>query len=81
MSNRESYPASLFPMRGDVSAEAGATTIKVIGLNGVPISMVPPVLINGQGISLDYVSLVNTAFVINYDSDDFLGDFVNGVLI
>lgn len=38
MSNRESYPASLFPLRGDLSAEAGATSVTVQGLQTVPIS-------------------------------------------
>ncbi len=35
MANRESYPASLFPLRGDISAEAGAVSVKVIGLQNV----------------------------------------------
>jgi hypothetical protein len=35
--NRETYPASLFPLRGDLSAEAGATTVKVIGIQTFPI--------------------------------------------
>ena len=40
--NRETYPASLFPLRGDVSAEAGATAVAVTGLQNVPISTVAP---------------------------------------
>ena len=35
--NRETYPASLFPLRGDLYAEAGATTVRVIGIQTVPI--------------------------------------------
>lgn len=35
--NRENYPASLFPLRGDISAEAGDVTVRVIGIQGVPI--------------------------------------------
>lgn len=34
--NRETYPASLFPLRGDLSAEAGATTVEVIGIRTIP---------------------------------------------
>jgi hypothetical protein len=30
MANRENYPASLFPLRGDLSAEAGATNVIVL---------------------------------------------------
>lgn len=37
MANRECYPAALFPLRGDLSAEAGATTVKVIGVQTTPI--------------------------------------------
>src|ERR1035437_3968513 len=39
--NRESYPASLFPLCGDLSAEAGATTVEVIGLQNIPIAPNP----------------------------------------
>jgi hypothetical protein len=35
--NRETYPSSLFPLRGDISAEAGAVTVEVIGLQNVPL--------------------------------------------
>lgn len=38
MSNRQCYPAdALFPLRGDVSAEAGATIVTVQGIQTVPI--------------------------------------------
>jgi len=36
--NRETYPAALFPLRGDLNAEAGATTVEVIGLQTIPFS-------------------------------------------
>jgi len=42
VSNRQVYPSSLFPLRGDVRAEAGATTVIVQGLQGIPI-IAPPV--------------------------------------
>ena len=38
MSNRQVYPSSLFPLRGDVSAEAGATSVLVTGIQGTPIN-------------------------------------------
>lgn len=79
MANRETYPASLFPLRGDLSAEAGATTVQVIGLDGTPIDFAATLLVNGFMTSLDYVMLCNTALVINYGSDNFLGIKVNGV--
>ena len=40
--NRQCFPSSLFPLRGDISAEAGATTVIVQGLQGIPI-IAPPV--------------------------------------
>ena len=58
--NRQCFPASLFPMRGDVSAEAGATTIQVIGLQGIPI-ISPPV----EPVGLD------TLFYDSYNNDWF----------
>lgn len=36
MANRETYPSSLFPLRGDLSAEAGAIAVTVIGIQNVP---------------------------------------------
>lgn len=81
MANRETYPASLFPLRGDLSAEAGATTVKVIGLQGTPLSMLPVEKINGSGVSFDFMNLVNTAIVINYGANVYLGNKVNGTNI
>lgn len=37
MSNRETYPASLFPLRGDLSAEAGAVAVTVVGIQNIPV--------------------------------------------
>jgi hypothetical protein len=42
MANRQVSPASLFPLRGDLSAEAGATTVLVIGLQGIPVEAGTP---------------------------------------
>lgn len=46
MGNRQVWPSSLFPLRGDLSAEAGATTVKVIGIQGTPVSNVAPTTTN-----------------------------------
>jgi hypothetical protein len=37
MANRQVYPSSLFPLRGDISAEAGAVAVVVIGLQTIPV--------------------------------------------
>ena len=42
MSNRETFPSSLFPLRGDLKAEAGATTVKVIAIQGIPVAVTVP---------------------------------------
>ena len=42
MANRESYPAALFPNRGDISAEAGAVTTTVIGIQTTPVDPIAP---------------------------------------
>jgi len=81
MANRETYPAALFPLRGDLSAEAGAVSVEVIGLDGTPINIAATLLMNGKMISLDFFYLINTAAVINFGSDSFLGTRINGVLI
>jgi hypothetical protein len=41
MSNRMTYPASLFPLRGDISAEAGQVAVEVIGIQTYPIDNQP----------------------------------------
>ncbi len=107
MANSETYPASLFPLRGDLSAESGDVAVTVIGIQTVSIDQpVSPtddqkvatyvdadqriewkaasgngtaVRINGVGESEDFLFLVNTAFTINYGSDNFLGARINGV--
>src|ERR1039458_448330 len=56
MAHRQVFPSSLFPLRGDVSAEAGATTVRVIGLQGVPISPASP---GSQDVFI-YNSVTNT---------------------
>lgn len=45
MPTRETYPSSLFPLRGDLSAEAGDIRVTVQGLQNIPIAANP--LING----------------------------------
>ena len=53
MSNRQTYPAdALFPLRGDLSAEAGATSVEVIGLQNIPIAPNPRI----DGYELTYVA-------------------------
>jgi hypothetical protein len=42
--NRQAYPASLFPLRGDLSAEAGAVRVVVIGIQTIPVSATLPSL-------------------------------------
>lgn len=42
MANREIYPSSLFPLRGDLAAEAGATKVVVVGIQQTPVSDTPP---------------------------------------
>jgi len=41
VANSETYPSALFPLRGDLSAESGATTVEVIGLQDVLIAPQP----------------------------------------
>jgi hypothetical protein len=99
--NQQTFPASLFPLRGDVSAEAGAVIVLVQGIQSIPVTTNLPtngqglsynaanndlewgvgsgvVQINGTGASSDFLFLVNTAFTINYSTDQFLGVRING---
>jgi hypothetical protein len=39
--NQETYPASLFPLRGDISAESGQVIVEVTGLQNIPIAPNP----------------------------------------
>lgn len=83
MSNRQTFPASLFPLRGDVSAEAGDVVVRVTGLQGVPVTPVAPtgtpalVFIDGlwTHVTLDGSILVDG--VPQSDDYDFLHDGVS----
>lgn len=57
MANRESYPASLFPLRGDISAEAGAVAVVVQGLQTIPISTQLPDGSAAVGVSPALIAL------------------------
>jgi|SRR5271165_2252909 len=50
--NRETYPSSQSPLKGDVSGAAGATTVTVTGLQRTPISVNVP----SNGNVLTFVS-------------------------
>jgi len=58
--NRQVFPSSLFPLRGDISAEAGATSVTVTGIQGIPV-ISPPVEPAG----------LNTFFYDSYNNDWF----------
>ena len=63
--NRQVWPASLFPLRGDLFAEAGATIVKVIGIQGTSITSTAPTnnqaLIFNSGLNkLIFSSTTNT---------------------
>jgi hypothetical protein len=58
--NRQIFPSALFPLRGDISAESGATTVTVQGLQNIPI-IAPPV----EPAGLD------TLFYDSYNNDWF----------
>jgi len=40
--NRETFPASQSPLKGDVSGAAGATTVTVTGLQRIPVKAGTP---------------------------------------
>lgn len=42
MPNRETFPSALFPLRGDLNAEAGATSVIVTGIQKIPVSSSTP---------------------------------------
>jgi len=42
LANSETFPSSLFPLRGDISAESGATTVLVQGIQNIPVTTEPP---------------------------------------
>ena len=41
--NRQTYPAALFPLRGDISAEAGQVLVTVKGLQTIPVLATLPI--------------------------------------
>lgn len=43
MANRETYPASQSPLLGDVSGQAGDSTVTVVGIQRQPVSSAIPV--------------------------------------
>ena len=67
--NRESYPSSLFPLRGDLSAEAGATTVEVTGLQNIPLKANPlvdgavPTYVSANG-DIEWLASVGDAPVL-----------------
>lgn len=42
MANRETYPASQSPLKGDISGQAGETTVTVIGIQRQPVNDAVP---------------------------------------
>ena len=73
MSNRQVWPAGLFPLRGDISAEAGATTVTVVGVQKIPITA-PSLSINGVGQSFDQHIYING----KTDGANPWGIYING---
>jgi hypothetical protein len=74
MANRETYPASQSPLKGDVSGPAGATLVTVVGLLGIPITPSAPV----QGNTLVYNSVTNT-WVLGGANSNNTSILINGV--
>lgn len=58
--NRQIFPSALFPLRGDISAEAGATSVIVQGIQGIPV-VAPPIEPTG----------LDTFFYDSYNNDWF----------
>ena len=73
MSNRQVFPSALFPLRGDISAESGATTVTVVGVQKIPITA-PSLLINGVGQSFDQHVYING----KADGANPWGIYING---
>ncbi len=75
MANREIYPSALFPNRGDLSAEAGATTTTVVGIQTVPVTPVLPtdsqILVDINGVWTP--KSINASITVNQVpvSDDY----------
>ena len=60
MSNRETFPAAQSPLQGDISGPAGATTVTVVGLQGIPVTSTTPadranLAYNANDNELEYV--------------------------
>jgi hypothetical protein len=75
MANREVYPSSLFPLRGDVTGVAGSVDVTVVGIQTESVSDVTPVtaqglLFNGSEYAIAYI---NSQFQVNgiAVSDDY----------
>ena len=83
MANRQVFPSSLFPLRGDVSAEAGATIVTVIGIEGFPISgppTGPDTLVFNTTTNQWVPTAINASILVNgvpASADYFF--FINGV--
>lgn len=69
MANMETFPASLFPLRGDISAESGAVIVEVIGLENVPLG---PLVDGGSPV---YHASTN---IINWEPSDTSPIQING---
>lgn len=59
MANRETYPASLFPMEGDLFSSPGQVKVTVIGIQSEPVDPATPV--NAQGLIFN-----GTEYAISY---------------
>lgn len=51
MANRQTFPSSLFPLQGDISAEAGNILVRVQGIQFIPVTTDAP----ADGSVLTYV--------------------------
>jgi hypothetical protein len=70
MPNQESFPSSLFPLRGDISAESGDVSVEVIGLQTVPLG---PLVDGGSPV---YHAINN---IINWEPSGTSPVQINGV--
>ncbi len=73
--NRITFPATVYPLQGDVTSQAGNQNVKVTGLQGVPLYS--PSLVGGEKIEYNpntgqWESLVQAFIQVNghYSSDD-----------
>jgi hypothetical protein len=84
--NRETYPATLSPLLGDVLAGAGATGVIVTGLQGIPLRPSPTdqqilryIAANGDWEPSDATGTVIRVNLIPASDDPLV--FVNGTFI